>query len=232
MIKVDNISFSYQIGKGSSEQEIPVLNNNSFVVHESEMVSIVGRSGSGKSTLLSLLAGFIHASEGSILYGNKDVTQLSEKEWAAFRLDHIGYVFQNFQLITSATVFENVEMPLILKGVKKKERKEKVDALLTEVGLENHRNHYPNELSGGQQQRVGIARAIITNPRFVLADEPTGSLDTATEREVLALLKKLNKERNMTFLMITHDEEVAMIADRTLVLEDGELITGGNRHAI
>ncbi len=191
------------------------------------MVSIVGRSGSGKSTLLSLLAGFMPATGGSILFDDQEVTSFSEKEWAEFRLNHLGFVFQNFQLISSATVFDNVELPLILKGVKKNERKERVGELLSEVGLDEHANHYPSELSGGQQQRVGIARAVITNPKYVFADEPTGSLDTNTESEVLALLKKLNLERKMTFVMITHDEEVAKIADRTLLLEDGMLKEGG-----
>lgn len=227
MIKVNNLSFSYEVGKGNKKQVIPVLKSNKLIVRDEEMVSIVGRSGSGKSTLLSLLAGFMPATGGSILFDDQEVTSFSEKEWAEFRLNHLGFVFQNFQLISSATVFDNVELPLILKGVKKNERKERVGELLSEVGLDEHANHYPSELSGGQQQRVGIARAVITNPKYVFADEPTGSLDTNTESEVLALLKKLNLERKMTFVMITHDEEVAKIADRTLLLEDGMLKEGG-----
>ncbi|GAE30269.1 ABC transporter ATP-binding protein [Halalkalibacter hemicellulosilyticus] len=232
MIEINNLSFSYKVGKGNNKQVIPVLKKNNFIINEGEMVSIVGRSGSGKSTLLSLLAGFMPLSEGSISFDGREVMAFSEKEWAQFRLEHIGFVFQNFQLISSATVFDNVELPLILKGVNKKERNKKVLDILQEVGLKDHQNHFPNELSGGQQQRVGIARAIITEPKYVFADEPTGSLDTNTELEVLAILKKLNQERKMTFVMITHDEEVAAIADRTLLLENGELQSGGKQHAI
>ncbi|MFA9456648.1 ABC transporter ATP-binding protein [Halalkalibacter sp. AB-rgal2] len=232
MIEINNLSFSYKVGKGTKKQDIHVLERNTFTINDGEMVSIVGRSGSGKSTLLSLLAGFMPLSEGSIRFDGREVMTFSEKEWALFRLEHIGFVFQNFQLISSATVFDNVELPLILKGVSMKERKKRVIDILQEVGLKDHQKHFPNELSGGQQQRVGIARAIITNPKYVFADEPTGSLDTNTEREVLAILKKLNQERKMTFVMITHDEEVAAIADRTLVLEDGELQSGGEQHAI
>ncbi|MCK0472766.1 ABC transporter ATP-binding protein [Halalkalibacter sp. APA_J-10(15)] len=232
MIEINNLSFSYKVGKGAKKQDIHVLERNTFTINDGEMVSIVGRSGSGKSTLLSLLAGFMPLSEGSIRFDGREVMTFSEKEWALFRLEHIGFVFQNFQLISSATVFDNVELPLILKGVSMKERKKRVIDILQEVGLKDHQKHFPNELSGGQQQRVGIARAIITNPKYVFADEPTGSLDTNTEREVLAILKKLNQERKMTFVMITHDEEVAAIADRTLLLEDGELQSGGEQHAI
>lgn len=197
----------------------------SLTVQKGEIACIVGRSGSGKSTLLNLISGYIGPTEGKIMIGGTDVTGFSEKEWAEFRLEHFGFIFQSFQLIPSLTTFENVELPLTLKGVRPAERKQRVNDMLRRVGLENHAGHYPNELSGGQQQRVSIARALILNPSIILADEPTGSLDSETEQEILGFIKQLNRERG-TFIIITHDDEVASIADTKFRLFDGVLEKG------
>ncbi|MDX8291509.1 ABC transporter ATP-binding protein [Metabacillus indicus] len=223
MIKVDGLSHSFKVGKKGNEKEIPVLKNVSLAIQKGEIASIVGRSGSGKSTLLNLVSGYIAPTEGKITVGGTEVTGFSEKEWAAFRLDTFGFIFQSFQLIPSLTTFENIELPLTLKGVPSSERKTKVTEMLYRIGLENHSGHYPNELSGGQQQRVGIGRALITNPEIILADEPTGSLDSETEKEILDLIKELNTEKGITFFIITHDEEVAAFSDRKFVLQDGVL---------
>lgn len=223
MIKVDGLSHSFKVGKKGNEKEIPVLKNVSLAIQKGEIASIVGRSGSGKSTLLNLVSGYIAPTEGEITVGGTEVTGFSEKEWAAFRLDTFGFIFQSFQLIPSLTTFENIELPLTLKGVPSSERKTKVTEMLYRIGLENHSGHYPNELSGGQQQRVGIGRALITNPEIILADEPTGSLDSETEKEILDLIQELNTEKGITFFIITHDEEVAAFSDRKFVLQDGVL---------
>ncbi|WP_282033140.1 ABC transporter ATP-binding protein [Metabacillus indicus] len=223
MIKVDGLSHSFKVGKKGNEKEIPVLKNVSLAIQKGEIASIVGRSGSGKSTLLNLVSGYIAPTDGKITVGGTEVTGFSEKEWAAFRLDTFGFIFQSFQLIPSLTTFENIELPLTLKGVPSSERKTKVTEMLYRIGLDNHSGHYPNELSGGQQQRVGIGRALITNPEIILADEPTGSLDSETEKEILDLIKELNTEKGITFFIITHDEEVAAFSDRKFVLQDGVL---------
>ena len=223
MIKVDGLSHSFKVGKKGNEKEIPVLKNVSLAIQKGEIASIVGRSGSGKSTLLNLVSGYIAPTDGKITVGGTEVTGFSEKEWAAFRLDTFGFIFQSFQLIPSLTTFENIELPLTLKGVPSSARKTKVTEMLYRIGLDNHSGHYPNELSGGQQQRVGIGRALITNPEIILADEPTGSLDSETEKEILDLIKELNTEKGITFFIITHDEEVAAFSDRKFVLQDGVL---------
>ncbi|MFC0274938.1 ABC transporter ATP-binding protein [Metabacillus herbersteinensis] len=227
MIIIKDLNHSFKVGKKGKEKEIPVLKDLSLRINRGEIASIVGRSGSGKSTLLNLISGFISPTTGEIVVNETNVTAYSEKNWAKFRLDHFGFIFQSFQLIPSLTTFENVELPLTLKGIDSTERKTRVMELLSRVGLSDHAEHYPNELSGGQQQRVSIARALITNPKIILADEPTGSLDSETEKEVLALIKELNKEKGITFFIITHDEEVASISDQQFHLHDGVLTKGG-----
>ncbi|KAA0546696.1 ABC transporter ATP-binding protein [Bacillus sp. BGMRC 2118] len=227
MIEVKQLFHSFFVGKKDQQKEIPVLKDISLTVQQGEIVSVVGRSGSGKSTLLHLLSGYIPPVSGQISIKGTDVTKFTEKQWAKFRLDHLGFIFQNFQLIPSLTTFENVELPLILKGLSPEERSNRVKKLLTRVGLNKHMNHYPNELSGGQQQRVSIARALITEPSIILADEPTGSLDTETEQEILSLIKELNIENNITFFIITHDEEVASFSHRKFMLKDGVMMKEG-----
>lgn len=227
MIEVNHLFHSFFVGKKGDQKEIQVLKDISLTVQQGEIVSVVGKSGSGKSTLLHLLSGYIPPLSGEITIKGTNVTSFSEKDWAKFRLDNLGFIFQNFQLIPSLTTFENVELPLILKGLEVDERSSKVKKLLTRVGLEEHMNHYPNELSGGQQQRVSIARALITEPSIILADEPTGSLDTETEQEILMLIKELNIENNITFFIITHDDEVASFSHRKFELKDGVLLKEG-----
>lgn len=226
MIQIQALDHVFKIGKKGRENEIPVLKGIDLSIKRGDIACIVGRSGSGKSTLLNLISGYITPTSGQIVIDGTDVTGFNEKEWADFRLDHFGFIFQSFQLIGSLTTYENVELPLTLKGVKPSERKVKVKEMLKRVGLEHHTGHYPNELSGGQQQRVSIARALILNPSIILADEPTGSLDSETEGEILAFIQQLNREKGITFVIITHDDEVASIADTTFQLHDGVLKKG------
>ncbi|MFG6495622.1 ABC transporter ATP-binding protein [Fictibacillus sp. UD] len=226
MIKVKNLSYAFKIGKKEKENVIPVLHDVNLHVGEGEIVAIVGRSGSGKSTLLNLISGFIQAETGVISINGTQVSSLSESKWAEFRLNHLGFIFQSFQLIPSMTAYENVELPLVLKGCNEKDRKERTNEMLKRVGLEQYQSHYPGELSGGQQQRVSIARALILNPPLILADEPTGSLDSENERELLTFIKELNENYGITFLMITHDHEVASIAHRKVEIVDGYLREG------
>ncbi len=231
MIEVQSLNHTFKIGKKGKEKQIEVLKDIHFHINKGEIISIVGKSGSGKSTLLQVVAGFMKPDTGSIKVNNTEIAKFSEKQSAAFRLDHFGFIFQNFQLLPNQNVFENVELPLKLKGVPSSIRKHNVEKILEKVGLSHVADHYPNELSGGQQQRVSIARALITNPPIILADEPTGSLDSHTEMEILDFIKHLNQTENITFMIITHDEEVAQIADRKLRMHDG-LLLGDVKHVI
>ncbi|MFY3793354.1 ABC transporter ATP-binding protein [Ureibacillus sp. MALMAid1270] len=231
MIVVQSLNHTFKIRKKGKEKKIEVLKNIDFKINQGEIISIVGKSGSGKSTLLQVIAGFMKPDSGSIKVNNTEIAKFNEKQSAAFRLENFGFIFQNFQLLPNQNVFENVELPLKLKGVQKSIRKHNVERILEKVGLTHVADHYPNELSGGQQQRVSIARALITNPPIILADEPTGSLDSQTEIEILDLIKHLNKTENITFMIITHDEEVAQIAHRKLRMHDG-LLLGDVKHVI
>ncbi|AJD89897.1 ABC transporter ATP-binding protein [Jeotgalibacillus malaysiensis] len=227
MIEINQVSHHFTLGKKGQQSHLDVLKDISFHVSEGEIVSIIGRSGSGKSTLLNLISGFIRPSEGEIIILDEKVSEFTEEEFADFRLKNMGFIFQSFQLIPSMTAYENVELPLILKGMSEQARKQMTLEMLKTVGLESFKDHYPSELSGGQQQRVSIARALILEPPLILADEPTGSLDSETEADLLAFIKKLNKERGITFVIITHDDEVAKIGHRTIEIADGELIRSG-----
>ncbi|WP_397536816.1 ABC transporter ATP-binding protein [Rummeliibacillus pycnus] len=223
MIKLQNINHTFKIGKKGSEKKVPVLKDISFSVEQGEIISIVGKSGSGKSTLLNAIAGFLKLEQGSIMIHGKETTNLTEAEHAKFRSKNIGFIFQNFQLMPGLTAFENIELALKIQGMGKNARFQVVQNILRKVGLEKVSDHYPNELSGGQQQRVCIARALVTNPPIILADEPTGSLDSETEQEILQLIMLLNESMDITFVIITHDEEVANIAHRKFRMHDGEL---------
>ncbi len=229
MIQVSELSHHFTIGKKETYKEVPVIQQVNFQVEEGEVVSIVGRSGSGKSTLLHLLAGFMQPKEGRILLNKTELTAMNEEQRAQFRLQSLGFIFQNFQLLPGLTAYENVEFPLVLMGVDERERKVRVDEIMERVGLTSVGLHYPNELSGGQQQRVGIARALINRPAIILADEPTGSLDSETEKDILMLIQSLNQKEGITFVIITHDEVVAQAADRTYTMHDGQLIGGERR---
>ncbi|MBR3118167.1 ABC transporter ATP-binding protein [Oceanobacillus profundus] len=226
MITVNQLSHHFILGKKKQETTLSVLQDISFQVNKGEIVTIVGKSGSGKSTLLNLISGFIRPTEGGIWINDQQVSDLTEAEFADFRLEHMGFIFQSFQLIPSMTAFQNIELPLILKGESESSRKKITLAILEKVGLTEFADHYPSELSGGQQQRVSIARALVLNPPLILADEPTGSLDSETETELLQFIKQLNQEMEITFLIITHDDEVAAIGDRTITISDGRIVEG------
>jgi acetoin utilization transport system ATP-binding protein len=226
MITIKHLSHEFVVGKKGKQTVIPILKDISIEVEKGEIVTIVGRSGSGKSTLLNLVSGFIHPKEGEIWMNGEMVSQLNETKFADFRIKNLGFIFQSFQLIPSMTAFQNVELPLILKGVSEVKRKQQTEEMLSKVGLLEYKEHYPGELSGGQQQRVSIARALIVNPPIILADEPTGSLDSETEEELLNFIKELNSDLGITFLIITHDEKVADIGHRTIELKDGRINEG------
>lgn len=194
-------------------------------------MAVVGKSGSGKSTLLQILAGFMKPEHGSIVVNAQEIAAFNEVQSAKFRLENFGFIFQNFQLMPSLTAFENIELPLKLQGMNVSERRKRVEVIMKKVGLTEVTDHYPNELSGGQQQRVSIARALVTNAPILLADEPTGSLDSETEQDILMLIQQLNRELDLTFIIITHDEEVAMIADKRYRMHDGQLVKEGERNA-
>jgi putative ABC transport system ATP-binding protein len=204
--------------------EIPVLDRVSITVPEGDFLGLMGPSGSGKSTLLNLLAGIDRPSRGAIRIGDTEITTLSERALAAWRARHIGFIFQLYNLIPVLTAFENVELPLLLTNLSKKQRRDHVLTALGIVGLGDREKHYPRQLSGGQEQRVAIARAIVTDPTLLLADEPTGDLDAKSASEVLTLLQRLNGEYKKTIVMVTHDPHAAERAKRVLHLEKGTLV--------
>lgn len=232
MIKVKNLQHTFSIGKRGKERQVPVLKDVSFDVEKGEIVAVVGKSGSGKSTLLQILAGFMKLEHGSIVVNAQEIAGFNEIQSAKFRLENFGFIFQNFQLMPSLTAFENIELPLKLQGMNVSERRKRVEVIMKKVGLTEVTDHYPNELSGGQQQRVSIARALVTNAPILLADEPTGSLDSETEQDILMLIQQLNRELDLTFIIITHDEEVAMIADKRFRMHDGQLVKEGEHNVI
>lgn len=226
MIQVNHVSHAFEIGKKGRKNIIPVLEDISFTVNKGEIVTLVGRSGSGKSTLLNIISGFIKPKQGEVWIDTVKVSEFNESKFADFRLQNLGFIFQNFQLIPSMTAFQNVELPLVFKGINEQKRKIQAEETLKKVGLYEYKDHYPSELSGGQQQRVSIARALVVNPPLILADEPTGSLDSETETELLTFIKELNQDLGITFLIITHDEKVANIGHRTIEIADGKVLEG------
>lgn len=203
---------------------IPVLSELSLTVPEGEFLALMGPSGSGKSTLLNLIAGLDRATTGSVVVHGNPLETLSEAAITRWRADHVGFIFQMYNLIPVLTASENVELPLLLTHLSKKQRRENVKTALRIVGLEGREHHYPRQLSGGQEQRVAIARAIVTDPYLLVADEPTGDLDRETGDEVLELLGQLNKEFGKTIVMVTHDPEAAQRASRLLKLDKGKLV--------
>jgi putative ABC transport system ATP-binding protein len=219
LIEVQNLSKSYR----RDSLEIPVLRNISLNVAEGEFIAFMGPSGSGKTTLLNLIAGIDRPSEGRILIAGVDVTKLTETELAAWRARNIGFIFQFYNLIPVLTAVENVELPLILTPLSRRERRAHAETALDVVGLADRMHHYPRQLSGGQEQRVAIARAIATDPTILVADEPTGDLDKGSAEEVLNLIDRLNRELNKTILMVTHDPRAAERARLVRHLDKGEL---------
>jgi len=205
--------------------EVPVLDGVTMSVEEGQFVALMGPSGSGKSTLLNLLAGIDQPTRGSIRVAGSEIGGLSERQLASWRAQHVGFIFQLYNLIPVLTAFENVELPLLLTNLTTKQRREHVMVALDIVGLRDRAGHYPRQLSGGQEQRVAIARAIVTDPTMLLADEPTGDLDAKSGQEILTLLQRLNREFQKTIIMVTHDPHAAERATRVLHLEKGTFVS-------
>lgn len=223
LIEIDGVSKAYRRGG----QAVPVLDGLTLHIAEGDFLALMGPSGSGKTTLLNLVAGIDRADRGSIRVGGVEITALSEGELARWRAGHVGFVFQFYNLIPVLTAQENVELPLHLTGLSRRERREHAEAALRLVGLEDRREHYPGQLSGGQQQRVSIARAVVTDPMLIVADEPTGDLDRASAAEILELLDGLVRRFGKTVVMVTHDPKAAEKAHRVVHLEKGVLLAGG-----
>ena len=217
ILEVQNLSKTY--GKGDTM--VKALDNVSLSVQKGEFVAIVGPSGSGKSTLLHILGGVDTPTSGKVIINGTDISKLDETALAIFRRRQIGLIYQFYNLIPILTVEENMTLPLLLDG--RKPDKKQVEYLLHTLGLEKRINHLPNQLSGGQQQRVSIGRALINNPALMLADEPTGNLDSENTKEIIALLRRCNRDFNQTVVIITHDENIAVSADRVIQIEDGHI---------
>ncbi len=218
MLSINNLSKVYENG----EIKVEALKGVSFEIKKGEMVAIMGPSGSGKSTLMHLLGCLDHPSSGTYVLDNKNVSDLKDNQLAKIRNNYIGFVFQQFNLLSRTSILHNVEVPLIYAGFKKIERRRIATEMLKKVGLGHRLEHYPNEISGGQKQRVAIARALVNNPSLLLADEPTGNLDTKTGEDIMGIVKELN-EMGHTIILVTHEENIAEHAQRTIVLIDGEI---------
>ena len=218
ILKVENLCKQY----GNGENKVTALNNVSFTVNKGEFVAIVGASGSGKSTLLHLIGGVDRPTSGKVFIDGKDIYKFNDDELAIFRRRQVGLIYQFYNLIPILNVEENITLPLKLDN--RNIDKQRLDELIKVLGLEERRTHLPNELSGGQQQRTSIGRAMITNPAIILADEPTGNLDSKASDEIVALLKKSNKDYKQTIIMITHNLEIAKVADRIIKIEDGKIV--------
>jgi putative ABC transport system ATP-binding protein len=206
------------------DQEITPLDHLDLNVEAGEFLALMGPSGSGKTTLLNLVAGIDRPTSGNLLVNGTDIGALSRSALAAWRRDHVGYIFQLYNLVPVLTAYENVELPLLLQSLSRSDRHERVTKALNMVGIANRHDHYPRQLSGGQEQRVAIARAIVTEPRILVADEPTGDLDKSSAHEILTLLQGLTAELGCTLIMVTHDPHATEYAGRTLHLEKGQLV--------
>jgi putative ABC transport system ATP-binding protein len=220
IVAIAHLSKGYRRGG----EVVPVLRDITLEIARGEFIALMGPSGSGKSTLLNLIAGIDKPDSGTLLVDGEDITRLSEAELADWRAAHVGFVFQFYNLMPVLDAFENVELPLMLTSLSRRERRARVETALALVGLSDRMEHYPNELSGGQQQRVAIARAIITDPTIIVADEPTGDLDRKSAEEVLGLLRRLNAEMGKTVIMVSHDPHAVESAQRVTHLDKGELV--------
>ena len=219
LIKTVNLSRNYYLG----ENIVMALRDISMTIEKGDFLAIMGPSGSGKSTAMNLIGCLDTPTTGQFLFDNVDVANLSADDLADIRNKQIGFVFQNFNLLARTSALENVQLPLMYSGISRSERKESAQRVLTEVGLTDRMNHHPSQLSGGQQQRVAIARALVNNPSLILADEPTGALDTRTGIEIMALFQKLNTS-GITIIIITHEPDVAQFARRILRFKDGQIV--------
>ena len=221
IIVVDNIHKSYLMGK----EAVPALRGVSLEIQKGEFVCLMGPSGSGKTTLLNVVGGLDEPSRGHLIVDGQNLVSLNENELARLRLEKMGFIFQNYNLLSNFTAQENVEAPMVLANVPRKERQERATKLLERVGLGDRTHHYPSELSGGQQQRVAIARALANNPPILIGDEMTGDLDSETGFAIMRLIKELNQE-GMTIVFVTHDPRMAEFAGRVVELQDGKLLNG------
>jgi putative ABC transport system ATP-binding protein len=211
------------------DEVISPLEDVDLDIEDGDFVSLMGPSGSGKSTLLNLISGIDRPDEGTVVVDGIEVTRLSRSRLADWRAANLGYIFQTHNLVPVLTAYENVELPVLLLPLSRAERRRRVEVALEAVGLSDRANHFPRQLSGGQEQRVGIARAIVAHPKVVVADEPTGSLDNKTSEQIQVLLQRLNHELNITLVMVTHDNDVAAIASRQLVLDNGRIVEPSGR---
>ena len=218
ILKVENLKRVY----GTGASKVVALDNVSFTVEKGEFVSIVGASGSGKSTLLHLIGGVDRPTSGKVFINDEDIYKLNNDDLAIFRRRQVGLIYQFYNLIPILNVIENISLPLELDG--RKPDKKDLNEMLELLGLENRKSHLPSQLSGGEQQRVSIGRALITRPSLILADEPTGNLDSKASEEIVSLLKKTNKKYNQTIIMITHNLEIAKMTDRIITIEDGRIV--------
>lgn len=219
IIELKNLRKVYRIG----EEKVIALDNVSLEIKRGEFCCLLGTSGSGKSTMLNLMAGLEKPTKGTIRIKGKAVEKMTEKQLARFRQENLGFVFQSYNLLPMLTALENVSIPLSFKGVSKAKRDKRAKEMLKAVGLSTHEKHKPSQMSGGQQQRVGIARAFVTMPQIVFADEPTGNLDSRTTKEVMSLITQMARENNQTLVIVTHDMQIASYADRIVHILDGNI---------
>ena len=227
-LEIKDLKKVYKLGK----EKVVALDGINLTVQKGEILCILGTSGSGKSTLLNMMAGLERPSRGKVLYRGKDVTRYDERRWALFRQKNIGFVFQSYNLIQGLSGIDNVAMPLMFRGMDKERRTRLAKEALREVGLGDRMKHKPTQMSGGQQQRVGIARAFVTKPKIVFADEPTGNLDSKTTKEVMELMVSRSRENEQTFVLVTHDNEIARYADRIVTIVDGKIVSDEKNESI
>ena len=220
LVEIRHLAKSYTRGG----QIVPVLSDITLDIQPGDFTALMGPSGSGKTTLLNLIAGIDKPDSGELRVAGRDIAALGETELADWRAAHVGFIFQFYNLIPVLTAYENVELPLILTGLSRAERRERVELTLSVVGLADRMKHYPNELSGGQQQRVAIARAVVADPTLIVADEPTGDLDRVSAADILSMMQRLNRELGKTIIMVTHDLNAAKAAQTIIHLEKGELL--------
>lgn len=220
MIELTDVRKVYKMG----ENEIKALNNVNLKVKKGEFLSIVGPSGSGKSTLLNIIGCIDTPSSGRVIIDSEDVSTLKDRGLTKIRLNKIGFIFQQFYLIPTLNALENIELPMKEAKIPRDARRKRAISLLTQVGLLDRKGHYPSQLSGGEQQRVAIARSLANSPQMILADEPTGEIDSETSEKIVTLLRRLNTEENLTLIIVTHDLKIASYADRMITIEDGKIV--------